>query len=342
MQPGSEDMRECVRLLQAQDAELRELYRRADAVRRQTAGDAVFLRGIIEFSNFCQNDCLYCGIRRSNRKIRRYVMSAAEIMTAIRALAGQRYTTVVLQAGESQAISDEELGRLIRRIKQETPLAVTLSVGNRPRAVYEYWRDCGMDRCLIRFETSDPALFRKLHPDCSWEERIECLRVLRDLGVQTGGGFMIGLPGETVETLAANLLLCRELDLDMIGLGPFIPHPDTPLGLERNIWADEPEMFFKAVAVLRIFNPDAHIPATTAFDAMFPGTGRDLALQRGANVFMPNCTPTDYRKDYLLYPGKPCLTEAPDHCTQCVVARIEAMDRKIGVGPGHSLKKRRG
>ncbi len=342
MQPGSEDMRECVRLLQAQDAELRELYRRADAVRRQTAGDAVFLRGIIEFSNFCQNDCLYCGIRRSNRKIRRYVMSAAEIMTAIRALAGQRYTTVVLQAGESQAISDEELGRLIRRIKQETPLAVTLSVGNRPRAVYEYWRDCGMDRYLIRFETSDPALFRKLHPDCSWEERIECLRVLRDLGVQTGGGFMIGLPGETVETLAANILLCRELDLDMIGIGPFIPHPDTPLGLERNIWADEPEMFFKAVAVLRIFNPDAHIPATTAFDAMFPGTGRDLALQRGANVFMPNCTPTDYRKDYLLYPGKPCLTEAPDHCTQCVVARIEAMDRKIGVGPGHSLKKRRG
>ena len=329
-----------VRLLQAEGDALRELYRRADAVRREFMGDQVFIRGIIEFSNACARNCHYCGIRAGNSRVRRYTMNTAEIMETARRLPEYGQTTVVLQSGESPVFGDAELGELIRRIKTETPLAVTISAGARPRDVFRYWRDCGMDRYLIRFETSDPDLYARLHPDSTLAERLECIRVLQELGVQAGSGFMIGVPGETVETLAENIFLCRRLRLDMIGIGPVIPHPDTPLGAEQNAYAAEPEMFFKALAVLRLFNPDAHIPATTAYDAVFPGNGRDLALQRGANVFMPNSTPGRYRKDYLLYPGKPCVDESSDQCSQCVRRRIGALGRKMGQGPGHSCRRR--
>lgn len=313
------------------------LYRRADAVRRERKGDEVFVRGIIEFSNICANDCLYCGIRRSNDKVRRYRLPADEILDVARKMTGWQQTTVVLQSGEApSAAGDRELGEIIRRIKAETGLAVTVSVGNRPREVYAGWRDCGMDRYLLRFETSDPALFARLHPDCTLDERLRCLRDLRDLGVQAGGGFMIGVPGETPGVLADNLLLCRTLDLDMVGIGPYIPNPDTPLGPEPNAYADDPGMFFAAVAALRLVHPRAHIPATTAFDAVFPGTGRNLALQRGANVFMPNNTPGERRGDYLLYPNKPCVDENAGQCAACVVMRLSSLGRTIGGGPGHA------
>ena len=331
---------EAMRLLALTGDARRELFRRADAVRLAHMGDAVFVRGIIEFSNVCANDCLYCGIRASNANVHRYALRDDEVMEVAHQMAEWQQTTVVLQSGEAtSAEGDRALGALIRRIKRETPLAVTVSVGNRPREVYAYWRECGMDRYLLRFETSDPALFARMHPDCRLEERIECLRALKELGVQAGSGFMIGVPGETRGVLADNILLCRTLDLDMIGIGPFLPHPDTPMGGRANAYAADPEMFFVALAVLRLFNPDAHIPATTAFDAAFPGTGRDLALQRGANVFMPNSTPGQYRKDYQLYPNKPCVDEDNDQCAHCVVLRLQSLGRSIGQGPGHSLKK---
>ncbi|HBA85159.1 MAG TPA: [FeFe] hydrogenase H-cluster radical SAM maturase HydE [Verrucomicrobia bacterium] len=329
-----------LRGLSATGQELSDLYREADSLRRQTMSDAVYIRGIIEFSNVCHNDCLYCGIRAGNRNVTRYVIPAEEIMATVRQMPGMGQTTVVLQSGESQAYSDQEFGQLIERIKTETSLAVTVSAGNRPRDVYRYWKECGMDRYLIRFETSDPKLFHYLHPDCLLSERLNCLHVLRELGVQAGSGFMIGVPGETLDILADNILLCRELELDMIGIGPFIPHPDTPLAEEKNAYASDSEMFFKALAVLRLFNPDAHIPATTAFDAVFPGKGRNLALQRGANVFMPNSTPAQYREHYQLYPGKPCIAETSDQCAHCVLARIRAIDRTIGTGPGHSIRQK--
>ncbi len=333
---------EVLRQLSLKGEARRELFQRADAVRREFTGEAVFIRGIIEFSNICANDCLYCGIRASNRNIGRYTLDAEEVLRVARKMYDCRQTTVVLQSGQaSSRLGDRELGELIRRIKRETPLAVTLSVGNRTRDVYAFWQECGIDRYLLRFETSDPALFRRLHPDCSLEERLECLHALKELGVQTGSGFMIGLPGETLKTLAANILLCRSLDFDMIGIGPFIPHPDTPLGGSLNAYAHDPEMFFVALAVLRLFNPDAHIPATTAFDAVFPGVGRDLALQRGANIFMPNNTPVKYRKDYLLYPNKPCVDEDSGQCAHCVVFRLQAIGRPIGQGRGDSLRNRR-
>jgi biotin synthase len=326
------------RLLLAKGDAMGDLFRRADTVRRTFMGDEVFIRGIIEYSNICSRNCDYCGIRASNRKVRRYSMSADEVLESARRLPAAGITTVVLQSGESPAFGDRELGELIRRIKSETPLAVTVSAGARPKEIYRLWRDCGMDRYLIRFETSDPALYAKLHPDSTLAERLDCIRALQDLGVQAGSGFMIGVPGETVGILAENILLCRRLDLDMIGIGPFIPHPDTPLANEPNAYAGEPDMFFKALAVLRLFNPAAHIPATTAFDAVFPGEGRNLALQRGANVFMPNSTPGPHRKDYLLYPGKPCVDESAEQCSRCVHGRLAALGRTIGQGPGHSRK----
>ena len=324
-------------LLTSEGEGLKSLYTRADRVRKSHMGDEVYIRGIIEFSNICANDCLYCGIRASNHRVNRYVMTTDEILDTARSMEPLGQTTVVLQSGETPGLTDNEIGNLVRRIKAETSLAVTLSIGNRRYETYRFWKDCGMDRYLIRFETSDRKLFSKLHPDCSFDERIECLRMLKELEVQTGSGFMIGLPGETLETLADNILLCRQLDLDMIGIGPYIPHPDTPLGNENNAYQGNEEIFFKALAALRIVNPDAHIPATTAFDAVFPGVGRNLALQRGANVFMPNDTPARHRKDYLLYPGKPCVDETADQCAGCVLARISAIGRDVGKGPGHSF-----
>ncbi len=330
---------ELLPLLRATGAELAALFARADAVRREHCGDAVPIRAIIEFSNVCANDCLYCGIRASNPAPRRYRMTPDEIVAAARQVAAAGAAgTVVLQGGETPGPGDDELAGVLRRIKAEAPgLAITLSVGNRPRAVYARWRAAGMDRYLLRFETSDPELFARLHPDCTLAERLDCLRVLKSLGVQTGGGFMIGLPGETIEILADNILLCREFDFDMIGIGPYIAHPETPLGDRPNVYAGDPDMYFRALAVLRLVNPDAHIPATTAFDALFPD-GRNLALRRGANVFMPNATPGPLRKNYQLYPGKPCIDEDAADCALCVQARLRALGRPVAPGPGHSLK----
>jgi len=308
-------------------------------VRKEVCGDAVPIRSIIEFSNTCGNECLYCGLRASNPVPTRYRMTPDEILGCARqVVATGTAGTIVLQAGETPGYSDDETSSLLRRLKSELPdLAITLSIGNRPREVYAEWKAAGMDRYLIRFETSDPELFARIHPDCTLEERLTCLRDLKAVGVQTGGGFMIGLPGETIETLADNILLCRTFDFDMIGIGPYIPNPETPMGDQPNVYADDPEMIFRAIAVLRLANPDAHIPATTAFDAILPN-GRDLVLQRGANVFMPNATPGRFRKDYQLYPGKPCIDEDASDCALCVKARLRALGRPIAPGPGHSLK----
>lgn len=337
--PDPESLARVSAWLRRTGPEREALYREADALRQERMGDAIPIRGIVEFSNVCANDCAYCGIRRSNRELERYTLDAEEIMDIARRMEGWQQRTMVLQSGEApSAERDRELGALVRRIKSETSLAVTLSVGNRPAETYAHWRDCGMDRYLLRFETSDPALFRRMHPDATLAERIECLRALRALGVQVGSGFMIGLPGETHERLAVNLLLCAELELDMIGIGPYIPSPGTPMEHERNAWADDPDMFFVALAALRLCNPDAHIPATTAYDAVFPGRGRNLALRRGANVFMPNSTPGRVRKQYQLYPDKPCVDEDAGDCASCVVLRLRGLGRTIDTGPAHSRR----
>lgn len=309
----------------------------ANAVRARIFGDAVHLRGIIEISNRCAKNCAYCGIRAGNSAVKRYTMTEDEIVTAARAAAVGGCKTVVLQSGEPPAMGDAALERIIGRIDQECGLAITVSCGVRSPEVYAAWKTAGMRRYLLRFETSDPGLYARLHHDSSLAERLEALETLRGLGVQVGSGFLIGVPGEEIETLARNILLCRELELDMIGVGPFIAHQGTPLAGTPNRWADDPEMFFMAVAVLRLYNERAHIPATTAYDALFPDDGRERLLACGANVFMPNVTPQPYRAAYQLYPGKPCADEDGSACLGCARLRIEALGRHVADGPGDAF-----
>lgn len=341
MRTRVQDGQEMAALLSADGAALGELYARADGVRREVCGEAVALRAIVEISNECVNHCLYCGIR-AGADIRRYRMSRGEVLEAIRPVAEQGLAgTVVLQAGEvATAPADAELEALVREVKERWPgLAVTLSAGLRNREVFARWRAAGADRYLLRFETADEERYARLHPEGSLAERLRGLEDLRVEGYQVGSGFMVGLPGESPEELARNIALCRQLDLDMIGIGPFVAHPGTPLGGTENAYAEDPEMLFRALAVLRLANPDAHIPATTAMDVVRPH-GRDLALQRGANVYMFNATPTRFRGDYLLYPGKPGVDETPEEGFDRVRRRLLALGRPADTGVCSSMKPR--
>lgn len=319
-------------LLSLEGEEQKALFASADRVRARTVGDGVHLRGLIEFSNICRMDCCYCGIRRSNRRVRRYRMTPGEIVEAAQSASRLGYGSVVLQSGEGDALNPEELAGVVREIKATTPLAVTLSVGERTREEYALWREAGADRFLLRHETADPDLFARLRPGRRLEQRLQCLQWLRELGYQVGSGFMVGLPGQTALTLADDILLLKRLNVEMAGIGPFIPAPDTPL-------ADAPagtaQQTLNAVACVRLVIPDAHVPATTALGSIHP-RGRQLALACGANVIMPNVTPGRYREHYQLYPNKICLREEPEHCAPCVTALVLGEGRFVATGPGHS------
>lgn len=325
---------ELATLLLCQGSDLACLYETADQVRRESVGDAVFLRGIIEFSNHCRKSCAYCGIRAPNREVVRYRMPVEEIIETACEAERLGNTSVVLQSGEDAWFTRERLCGILEAIKGRTNLAITLSVGVRPFEDLSAFRSAGCDRYLLRFETSQPELFAAIHPDETLVERVECLHEVRRAGIQVGSGFMIGLPGGDTGTLARDLLFATQLKLDMIGCGPFLSHPLTPLAGTPEL-ADR-EIYFKTIALLRLLNPRAHIPATTAFDALMPG-GRDQVLVRGANVFMPNVTPVRYRAAYQLYPNKPCVDEDSGHCAACVAGRLRRLGRTIGKGPGHSL-----
>ncbi|HQK93953.1 MAG TPA: [FeFe] hydrogenase H-cluster radical SAM maturase HydE [Armatimonadota bacterium] len=326
---------------------LQALWRSADAVRREHVGDAVHLRGLIEISNVCVRSCAYCGLRAPNRDIDRYRMSEAEIMDCVAKAVEFGYGTVVMQAGEDPGIECEWLSRIISRIKSETPLAVTLSLGERPMDDLRAWREAGADRYLLRFETSDRALYDAIHPPLPGRvsDRIVMLREIKALGYEAGSGVLIGLPGQTYRSLAEDIALFRELDLDMIGVGPYIPHPDTPLGQQVACqspvsWSVPPteQMAYKVVALARIVRPDANIPSTTALATINQVEGRELGLQRGANVVMPNLTPPEYRMRYEIYPGKACVGETAEQCRTCLRGRIESIGRTIGLGQGGRAK----
>jgi len=336
--PASNE-REVLRWLQAEGRALKALYREADRVRHKHVGNAVYLRGLIEFSNICTKACLYCGINRRNRKIKRYRMKPEEIIAQCGRAMEQGCTTVVLQSGEDPWFTSERLCRMIREIKARYPLAITLSIGERPYRELLALRHAGADRYLLRFETSDPALFVRLHPDDDLKKRLACLEAIRKAGFQPGSGFLIGLPGAGLETLARDIILATRLRLDMIGCGPFLAHPNTPLA-DKPLLADH-EIYFKTISILRLMNPWAHIPATTAFDAMV-SRGRDRLLTIGANVIMPNLTPTRYRRLYMLYPNKPCVDEDDTRCGACLKQRLAALNRPVGAdfGHGRSVQKK--
>lgn len=335
---NSLDKNKIITLLKTTGKDLETLFTEADKTRSRYMGEEIFLRGIIEFSNYCKKNCHYCGIGNNNKEVHRYRISTKEILETCKEMMNRGQTTVVLQSGEDAYYTDKRFGELLYQIKKENNIAITVSVGVRNRETYQYWKDQGMDRYLLRFETSNEDIFKNCHPDDTLSARIECIEILRNIGVQTGSGFLIGLPDETYENLADDIIYCTRLNLDMIGIGPFIPHEKTALKNTKNPFDND--TFFKVIAILRLLNKDAHIPSTTAFDAIDP-KGRNLLLKRGANVFMPNATPKKYRKDYQLYPGKPCVDESANDCAGCVKLRVLGLGRKIGTGPGHSIRKQR-
>ncbi len=343
------DRTETLRWLTETDPEvLRELWREADRIRKEHVGDEVHLRGLIEISNYCVRQCHYCGLRAGNRDLTRYRMTGEEILAC--ALQARRlgYGTVVLQAGEDERLTLEGVAATIGRIKTATELAVTLSLGERTVEELQAWRAAGADRYLLRFETSNLDLFRSLHPPRARQKcsRMELVRRLAPLGYEVGSGVMIGIPGQTYQDLVEDLQQFRELDLDMIGVGPFIAHPTTPLAdaqdarSENQVPATE-LMTYKMIALARLACPDANIPSTTALATLNRSEGRELGLQRGANVIMPNITPVEYRAYYEIYPGKACMSETAEECHRCVTSRILGLGRSPGRGPGNSPNRSR-
>lgn len=323
---------------------LEELWRRADETRAASVGDEVHLRGLVEISNHCVRQCGYCGLRAGNRELTRYRMSEDEIVACAHEAVTYGYGTVVLQAGEDYGLKTDWVSGVVRRIKAETGLAVTLSLGERGEDELRAWREAGADRYLLRFETSDDQLYRRIHPNLPGRrsDRLALLRLLRELGYEIGSGVMVGIPGQSYESLAGDIELFRTLDLDMIGVGPYISHPATPLG--DGAWAPaEPLadqvpntelMVYKVIALARLVCPQANIPSTTALATINKVSGREKGLQRGANVVMPNLTPRRYRAMYEIYPAKACIDETAAECRFCLRGRIGSIGRSVGSGPG--------
>ncbi|MEN6440693.1 MAG: [FeFe] hydrogenase H-cluster radical SAM maturase HydE [Syntrophobacter sp.] len=324
-----------VPLLEAEGEDECHLISAADEVRAKTMGDVVHLRGLIEFSNYCRRNCRYCGLRRDNQKIERYRLSPEELVEVARKAEQIGYRTVVLQSGEDLYFSREAVAGIIRAIKDGTGLAITLSVGERDRNTYLEWKRAGADRFLLRIETTDKSIFHRLHPDDNLAERMNCLHMLKELGYQLGSGIMVGLPGQDARSVARDVIWMRDLGVEMLGIGPFIPHPATPL---KDLPGGTLAQALRLVAVLRLVFPHAHIPATTAMGSLDP-QGREKALKAGANVMMPNITPTLVRPLYELYPNKICLDEDADRCFSCVSSRIISLDRTIGTDSGHVVRE---
>jgi len=325
---------EVVALLTCTQEEGTLLFDAADQVRKAVMGDAVHLRGLIEFSNHCEQNCAYCGLRNSHQKLARYRMSADDIFAIASAAVPLGYRTVVLQSGEDSYYGAHMLAEIVHRLKNELGLAVTLSVGERTYEEYRLWKEAGADRYLLKHETADPDLYASLHPDMIWANRRRCLYELRELGYQVGSGCMVGLPGQTVETLAEDLLFLRELDVEMAGIGPFIPNPNTPLAKAEGGTVG---MTLRMMAIARLLMPQAHLPATTALGSI-DSRGRQRALRAGGNVVMPNITPNSFRRMYEIYPNKICLDDNPAHCRNCIGGIIGSLGRTVAEGAGHSPK----
>ncbi|MDD3118728.1 MAG: [FeFe] hydrogenase H-cluster radical SAM maturase HydE [Victivallales bacterium] len=319
------------------EAELHRLYALAYAVKRRWVGCRVFLRGIIEVSNICSKDCYYCGIRRSNPHTQRFRMSAEEIMAEARWAFEHDYGSLVLQSGE---VSSSEyvafIEQVLRGIKEMSygRLGITLSLGEQSEETYRRWFAAGGHRYLLRIEASDPQLYAQLHPaDHRYAERLECLKRLRRVGYQTGTGVMIGLPGQTIDHLVGDLLFFRTMDIDMIGMGPYIVHDETPLAARMTVFDPDRQLKLglKMIAAARLLLKDVNIAATTALQALHP-RGRELGLQAGANVIMPNVTDTQYRPSYQLYRNKPAINENSEQSRLALEQSVAAIGETIAYG----------
>ncbi|MBR1946295.1 MAG: [Alphaproteobacteria bacterium] len=319
---------EIVALLRNEES-AQELLKAADRVRAAFVGPDVHLRALIEFSNYCRQNCCYCGIRRDNKRAQRYRLSPEEIILHATAAAKLGFHTVVMQSGEDVSFTVDKMTHIIREIKK-LDMAVTLSIGEKSFEEYQAYREAGADRYLLRIETTDKELYHRLDPGMSWDNRRRCLQDLKALGYELGSGSMVGLPDQSIESIADDILFFKEIGVDMAGIGPFIPHEQTPLA---NAKGREFVLSLKTMAITRLLLPDINIPATTAMETLNPN-GRIIALQSGANVVMPNVTQGEYRKKYELYPGKICVNDTPVKCRTCIEAKILSIGRTIGANKG--------
>ena len=315
-----------------------ELIRMANRVCRQMHGRDILLRGLIEFTNICSNDCLYCGIRHGNRRAQRYRMAEATILEVVQQGYNRGFRSFVLQGGEDSQYTNERICGLVRRIKEQGcgDAAITLSCGMRRSDDYCKMVDAGADRYLLRFETADAKLHFSLR-NCPLEARLKALEDIRAAGLQVGSGYMLGLPGESAAIQLENILLCQKLQLDMVGVGPFIPHPDTPLQHARQ---HPLENVIRSVALLRLALPEAHMPATTAAGSLV-ANGREQMIAAGANVLMPNLTPMECKRNYLLYPNKVCLLERGIEGITDLARQMQPLDRQLSFARGDALRLER-
>ncbi|MDR0977938.1 MAG: [FeFe] hydrogenase H-cluster radical SAM maturase HydE [Endomicrobium sp.] len=312
------------------------LFSTADEVRRKYIGDAVHLRALIEFSNYCKQNCLYCGLRRDNANLIRYRLDPYGVIDLARQAAGYGYKTVVLQSGEDVYYTIDDMSKIISAIKG-FDVAVTLSIGEKSFEEYEAYRKAGADRYLLRIETTDEYLYNKLDPGMTLKNRMRCLEDIKELGYEVGSGIMVGLPGQTLNSIAKDIIYLKSIPVDMAGIGPFIYNPNTPIEETKENFF---ELALKVMAILRLIMPDINIPATTAMETLNPN-GRLIALQCGANVVMPNATEMKYRKDYEIYPGKICIGDSPKHCRFCIENKINSIGRYVSKSKGNHLAVKR-
>jgi len=327
-------------LLQSEGEDRTLLFRKSAEIKERYIGKKVWFRGLIEFSNICSKDCLYCGIRKGNKNLTRYNLSDDEILAAARFAYENHYGSIALQSGEIESLYvTDRIENLLYRIKELSSgeLGVTLSLGEQDHEVYKRWYDAGAHRYLLRVESTNQKLYEKIHPNDSkhdFNNRLKCLKSLQDIGYQTGTGVMIGLPFQTMDDLAGDLLFMKEFDIDMCGMGPYIEHADTPLIKHSGKLMPLSERFdltLKMIAIIRIMMKDINIVAATALQAIDP-MGREKAVKIGANILMPNITPGKYRDSYKLYDNKPCTDDSAEDCQSCLEARVSLADAEVIYG----------
>ena len=334
---GDISREEIILLLENRNADIQSvLAEKASAVARENYGNKVFVRGLIEFTNYCKNDCYYCGIRCSNKNASRYRLTRDEILECASHGYNLGFRTIVLQGGEDAFFNDDLVVDIVKSIKREHPdCAVTLSIGEKSFESYKKYFDAGADRYLLRHETADPVHYSKLHPsNLSSENRKECLFNLKKIGFQTGAGFMVGSPYQTIDNIADDLLFLKKLDPEMIGIGPFIPHKETPFADEQ---AGTLELTLYLLSIIRLMLPTVLLPATTALGTINP-RGRELGILAGANVVMPNLSPVSVRKKYDLYDNKICTGEEAAECMNCLKKRIESIGYEIVTDRGDNIR----
>ena len=329
-----------IRLLSVKDDDEKLLFDFSGKIKQENVGNTVYLRGLIEFSNICEKDCYYCGIRKSNASIQRYILTEKEVLAVVKMAYDSGYGSIVIQSGEvHNKTFTEKINHILKASKELTngEIGITLSCGEQTEETYRQWFESGAHRYLLRIESSSEELYRKIHPNDithNYEKRVEALHTLKRIGYQVGSGVMIGLPFQTVENLADDLLFMKQFDIDMCGMGPYIEHHETPLFAFKDSLMPLKERFnlsLKMIAILRIMMPDINIAATTALQTI-DKVGREKAIQVGANILMPNITPRKYRDDYFLYENKPVSGQSKEDDLKNLEKSLQAIGHHIGYG----------